>query len=231
MSETLSLLYSKGQQATGSLQSWHANEYEVQGDPSHIQVLPNIAEGPLPLYPRLDVMPGSSSAYNDGEEMGEWKSYIVAGTNNVQNRHLDFELDHGALQGFKTSTSNLGYEEPPRWPRERSIANKNIQEPIPNDAIDHSIAEAQFGWHAVDEYTLGLQKKANFNHNRGFMGIDEGGRRYGLERQWNQAILAENPDNIPEASDTSVPQTSPDEININGQAVNPEDHAALGLIG
>jgi hypothetical protein len=231
MSETLSLLHARGQQGTGSFQSWHVNEYEVQGDPSHIQTLPNITEGPLPLFPRLDVMPGSASAYNDGEDLPEWKNYIVKGDNLVQNRHLDFELDHGALQGFKTTTSHLGYEEPPKWIKERSLANKSVQEPIANDAIDHSLAEARFGWHAVDESTLGLQKKLNFNHNRGFMGIDEGGRRYGLERDWNQAILEKNPWNISESAETSIPQTSPDEINVNGDAVNPEDTAALGVIG
>lgn len=229
MSETLSLLHSRGQQGTGSLQSWHVNEYDVKGDPPHITVLPNIAEGPLPLFPMLDVMAGSSSAYNDGEEMEEWKSYIIAGDNLVSNKNLDFELTHGALHGFKTGTSNLGYEEPPVWPREFSLANRVQQETISNDAVDHSIAEARFGWHAVDQHTLGLQKQLNFNHNLGFKGINEGGRRYGLEREWNKSILAKNPNNIPESSDTAVPMESPDEININGDAVNPEDTATLGV--
>lgn len=74
---TLRLLHARGQQGTGSLQSWHVNEYDVKGDPVHIATLPNIAEGPLPLFPRLDVMPGSSSAYNDGEYCKEWGDYIV----------------------------------------------------------------------------------------------------------------------------------------------------------
>lgn len=107
MSETLSLLHSRGQQGTGSLQSFHANEYDVKGDPPHIRVLPNIAEGELPLFPRLDVMPGSSSAYNDGAEMEEWRSYIVPGDNMLQNKHIDFELTHGSLQGFKVSIVRL----------------------------------------------------------------------------------------------------------------------------
>jgi len=231
MSETLSLLHARGQQGTGSLQSWHVNEYDVKGDPPHINTLPNIAEGPLPLFPRLDVMPGSSSAYNDGEEMSEWANYIVKGDNGVQNSHLDFELGHGALQGFKTSTSNLGYEDPPKYPREFALLNRGVQETIANDAVDHSIAEARFGWHAVDDHTLGLQKQLNFNHNLGFKGIDEGGRRYGFEREWNKSIIAKNPWNIPENSETTTPMESPDEINVNGEAVNPEDVAVLGVIG
>lgn len=231
MSSTLSLLHARGQQGTGSLQSWHVNEYDVKGDPVHIATLPNIAEGPLPLFPRLDVMPGSSSAYNDGEYCKEWGDYIVKGTNNVSNADLDFEIMHGALQGFKTKTSNLGYEDPPKWPREFSTRNRDGQEPVPNDAIDHSIAEATAGWHAVDEHTLGLQKQLNFNHNLGFKGIDEGGRRYGLERGWNQAILPEVPRNISEQSDTATGVERTDEIQINGEGVNAEDTAALGVVG
>lgn len=228
---SLSLLHARGQQGTGSLQSWHVNEYDVKGDPPHITTLPNIAEGPLPLFPRLDVMPGSSSAYNDGEYCKEWGDYIVKGTNNVINGDLDFEIMHGALQGFKNKTSNLGYEDPPKWPREFSIRNREAQETIANDAIDHSIGEALAGWHAVDEHTLGLQRQLNFNHNLGFKGIDEGGRRYGLERQWNQAILPEVPRNISEQSDTATGVERTDEIQINGEGVNPEDTAALGVVG
>lgn len=230
MSETLSLLHARGQQGTGSLQSWHVNEYDVKGDPPHINTLPNIAEGPLPLFPRLDVMPGSSSAYNDGMEMAEWANYIDKGDNGVQNSHLDFEISHGALQGFKTSTSNLGYEDPPKYPREFALLNRTVQETIANDAVDHSLAEASFGWHAVDDHTLGLQKQLNFNHNLGFKGIDEGGRRYGFEREWNKSIISKNPWNIPENSETTTPMESPDEININGEAVNPEDVAVLGVM-
>lgn len=231
MSETLSLLHARGQQGTGSLQSWHVNEYDVKGDPPHISTLPNIAEGPLPLFPRLDVMPGSASAYNDGMEMVEWTNYIDKGDNGVQNSHLDFEISHGALQGFKTSTSNLGYEDPPKYPREFALLNRTVQETIANDAVDHSIAEARFGWHAVDDHTLGLQKQLNFNHNLGFKGIDEGGRRYGLERMWNQAILPEVPRNISEQSDTAVGVERADEIQINGEGVNGEDVAAHGVVG
>ena len=231
MAETLTLLHSRGQQGTGSLQSWHVNEYEVKGDPPHIQTLPNIAEGPLPLFPMLDVMPGSSTAYNDGEDLEEWKAYIVGGDNMVSNNNLDFEIMHGALQGYKTSTSRLGYEEPPKYPREFALLNRDTQEPVANDAVDHSIAEAPFGWHAVDQHTLALQKQLNFNHNLGFKAIDEGGRRYGLEREWNKAILPKNPWNIPEDSETTIPMESPDEINVNGDAVNPEDHQVLGVVG
>lgn len=231
MPATLSLLHARGQQGTGSLQSWHVNEYDVKGDPPHITTLPNIAKGPLPLFPMLDVMPGTSSAYNDGEYCKEWGDYIVKGTNNVNNGDLDFEIMHGALQGFKTKTSNLGYEDPSKWPREFSSKNREGQEPIANDAIDHNIAEATAGWHAVDDHTLGLQKQLNFNHNLGFKGIDEGGRRYGLERQWNQAILPEVPRNISEQSDTATGVERTDEIQINGEGVNAGDTAALGVVG
>lgn len=143
MSETLTLLHSRGQQATGSLQSWHANEYDVKGDPPHIPTLPNITEGILPLFPRLDVMPGAASAYNDGMDMAEWRDYISETDNLVSNPNLDFEIQHGALQGFKLSTSNLGYEVPPKWPGEFSLFNRAGQEPVANDKIDHSIAEGR----------------------------------------------------------------------------------------
>lgn len=229
MADTLTLLHARGQQGTGSLQSWHVNEYEVKGDPPHISTLPNICEGPLPLFPRLDVMPGSSTAYNDGEEMSEWSQYIVPGDNHVSNANLDFEIGHGALQGYKTGTSNLGYEDPPKFPREFVLANKNVQETVTNDALDHAIAEARFGWHGVDDHTLAMQRQLNFQHNRGRAGWEESGRRYGLERDWNKANLPWVPWNIPEDAETSVEQISPDEIQINGEGINPEDHAALGV--
>lgn len=231
MSQTLGLLHSRGQQATGSLQSWHANEYDVRGDPPHIPTLPNITEGVLPLFPRLDVMPGASSAYNDGMDMKEWRDYISEVDNMVDNGNLDFEIQHGALQGFKTSTSNLGYEIPPKWPGEFSLFNRAGQEPVANDKIDHSVAEAPHGWHAVDQTVLGLQKQLNFNHNLGFKGIDEGGRRYGWERYWNRATLPLNPQNVPESSDTAIPVENLDEINVNGEPVSTEDIAAHGVVG
>ena len=83
----------------------------------------------------------------------EWGDYIVKGTNNVSNADLDFEIMHGALQGFKTKTSNLGMKIHPNG-LANSPRNRDGQEPVPNDAIDHSIAEATAGWHAVDEHTL-----------------------------------------------------------------------------
>ena len=67
------------------------------------------------------------------------ENYIVPGDNMVQNSHLDFELTHGALQGFKTSTSNLGYEDPPKYPREFAMRNRDLQETIVNDAVDHHL--------------------------------------------------------------------------------------------
>lgn len=216
MSETLTLLHSRGQQATGSLQSWHANEYDVKGDPPHIPTLPNITEGILPLFPRLDVMPGAASAYNDGMDMAEWRDYISETDNLVSNPNLDFEIQHGALQGFKLSTSNLGYEVPPKWPGEFSLFNRAGQEPVANDKIDHSIAEATHGWHAVDDTVLGLQKQLNFNRNLGFKGIDEGKREsfpwkrviYRFSKRWKTLRLGA----VLESRD-SAPQ-SPERVRI-----------------
>lgn len=231
MPSTLNLLYSRGQQGTGSLQSWHANEYEVRGDPPHIQTLPNPAEGSLPLFPRLDVMPGAASAYNDGMEMSEWGSYIQKNGNGVSNADIDFEMSHGALQGFKTGTSTLGFEELPQ-PREFSLRNRDVQEPLAHDAVDHAIAEAQYGWNAVDEATLNLQKQINFNHNRGYMGIDESGRRRGLEQFWNKARLPDNPQNVPLDSDEAIGVDRQDDIEVNNEYVKPEEIlASRGVIG
>ena len=229
--ETLGLLHGRGEQGTGSLQSWHVNEYEVAGDPSMIQVLPNICEGPLPLFPRLDVMKGSSTAYNDGMYMKEWGNYILKG-HSLNNADLDFEITHGKLQGYKTGTGgDNAFADILRWPFEFALQNKLTQAPVANDAIDHAIAEAKHGWHAVDEQTLALQKQLNFNHNRGYMGIDESGRRKGLEQFWNKAVLPWNPLTNPLDCDTAIPMESPNEIMINGEGVNPEDTAAQGVVG
>lgn len=230
MAATLTLLHARGQQGTGSLQSWHANEYDVHSDPSHLRILPNVAEGPLPLFPRLDVMPGSASAYNDGMDMSEWSAYIKPGNGHVENKYLDYELDHGALQGYKTGNGgDNAFADIPHWCREFALRNRETQEPVANDAIDHSIAEARYGWHAVDTETLEYQRQLNFNHNRGYMGIDESGRRKGLEQFQNKALLPWNPLSVPENIDTEIPQESPDEINVNNESVNPEDTAALGV--
>lgn len=230
-SKTLDLLHDRGQQGTGSFQSWHVNEYDVRGDPPSITTLPNICEGSLGRFPMLDVMPGAASAINDGLHMPEWGAYISKYDNGVSNADMDFELSHGALQGYKTGTGGDNpFAEIQRWPKEFAQMNRHAVQPtVANDAIDHVIAEAGHGWHALDETTLGMQKQLNFQHNRGFAGIDESGRRYGLERGWNPSILPENAHNIPTTSDTSIPMESPDEININGEAVNPEDIAAGGV--
>jgi hypothetical protein len=230
--ETLGLLHQRGQQGTGSFQSWHVNEYEVKGDSTRITTLPNICEGSLGLFPRLDVMPGSASAINDGEHLGEWSQYILPRGNMVSNKDIDYELNHGALQGYKTGVGGDNAYAPIRkLPKEFSLRNRETMEDVPNDAIDHKIAEARFGWHAVDQHTLGLQKQLNFNHNRGFMGIDESGRRRGLEQYWNPAMYPENARTIPADSATALPVDSPDEIVLNGQAINPEDTAAHGVVG
>jgi len=229
---SLELLHSRGQQGTGSFQSWHVNEYEVRGDSARITTLPNICEGPLNLFPRLDVMPGSASAINDGEHLGEWSSYITKSDNHISNHDVDYELNHGALQGYKTGIGgDNAYAKVRKLPKEFSLRNREVMEDVPNDAVDHKIAEARYGWHAVDGHTLGLQKRLNFNHNRGFMGIDESGRRRGLEQFWNPAMYPLNPRTVPANSDTAMPVDSPDEIVLNGQAINPEDTAAHGVVG
>jgi hypothetical protein len=179
----------------------------------------------------LDVMPGSASAINDGLHMPEWGSYISKDPNGVSNRDLDFEILHGSLQGYKTRAGGDNpWADIQRFPTEFAAMNrKSVQPLVPNDGLDHTLAEATHGWHALDETTLGMQKQMNFQHNRGNTSVYESGRRYGLERDQNPAIYPLNPRTIPATSDTSIPMESPDEININGDAVNPEDTAALGV--
>lgn len=230
-SKTLDLLHARGQQGTGSFQSWHVNEYQVRGDPARIQILPNPTEGPLNLFPRLDVMPGSASALNDGLYMSEWGEWIQHIENRVSNQDLDFELTHGALQGYKTGTGGDDpYAPIQRWPKEFAARNHaELQPTVASDTIDHMLGEARHGWHAVDKSTVSLQKQLNFDHNKGFMGIDESGRHRGLEQDWNKAIYPKNPRTIPQTSDTTIPMVSPDEINVNGEAVNNEDILTLGV--
>jgi hypothetical protein len=231
-SRTLDLLHARGQQGTGSFQSWHANEYQVRGDPARLQILPNPTEGPLGLFPRLDVHPGAASALNDGIQMKEWGQWILPGTNHVSNADLDFELDHAALQGYKTGTGGDNAFAPiNRFPKEFAVRNREWTSTVSTDTMDHQVAEATSGWHAVDKSTVALQKQRNFDHNKGFMGIDESGRHRGLEQDWNKAIYPKNPRTVPLSTDTTVPMESPDEINVNGEAVNTEDTLTLGIWG
>jgi hypothetical protein len=180
----------------------------------------------------LDVMPGAASALNDGLYMKEWGQWINHMENRVTNGDLNFEISHGALQGYKTGIGgDNAYAEIQRWPREFAVRNRELQPTVSSDTIDHMLGEARYGWHAVDKTTVGLQKQLNFDHNKGFMGIDESGRHRGLEQDWNKALYPKNPRTIPLSTDTSIPMESPDEVNVGGDAVNNEDILTLGVFG
>lgn len=229
-SRTLHLLHDRGGQGTGSLQSWHANEYDVASNPTKPEYLPNALAGPLGMFPMLDVMPGAASAMNDGLIMPEWGQYVKPSLNMVTSGDLDFEISHGALMGYKTGTGgDNAFAQVDRMPKDFGLANRQTQNTtISVDNVDHQLASALHGWHAVDESTLDLQKKLNFNHSIGDQAWYQG-RGHGLERQQNPAVGEFNARTIPANSDTVVPMVSPDEIMVNEVAVNPEDTAALGV--
>ena len=219
-------------QGTGSLQSFHANNYAFKGDTSKPYYLHNPAVGSLGLFPRLDVMAGDSSAYNDGEYQSEWRKYPLNKWNTVGNDILEHELIYGCLNGYRAGSGggDNPWADTDRGPPLRSTYNQEPQDPICNDTVDHAIAEAPHGWHAVDDETLALQKQLNFTHNKGHE-MYETIKGFGLGRLRNPAVGPANAQNLPTSVDPTVPLgdsllTGPDGTEVTA----PEVLAAHGVV-
>lgn len=225
--KTLSLLHECGGQGTGSFQSWHINEYDVGADSRSIpESLENDMAGPLPLFPKLDRMPGSASAMNDAYTFYCDKSK----RSGVSNSDLDFELVHGKLMGYKTKAGGDDPFASFTNPTSFSLANNKPQHIMANDALDHIIASAKYGWHAVNDELLEKQRELNFDHNRGDATWSDGagGRHTGLERLQNPAIFPENPWAIPLSSEPVV--GTDDGLKINNTRVEEYDLLEQGVV-
>lgn len=222
---TLQLLQESGAGNIGSLQSFHANPDAVTADPFPITQLKNPTEGSLPLFPRLDVMPGSASAWNDGLHPSSTLS--VPSLNRCSATDLRYEEEHGALAGWRLGEGGDNpfvdvspFSVEPLLPSLRDI--------IHTDAVDQTIAEARYGLHMKNPDMYALQQALNLQHS---MGSSQQARDAGQEQFKNPANANQYPvlPNIPKSDPMTQPMLSPDDIQINNILVHASDTIAVGV--
>ena len=212
---------------TGSLQSWYEPGVGSEGAIKKPR-MDNFMNGPLPLFPMLDVMEGAASAVNEGY-VENWGLQNMK-PNLVDETTLNFEEMLGELDGFRQQHNTEFKEE--NWsytiPTEGTFA-------ISGSNIDYHSAQASAGMHESSaEVALSSESVAN-EHN---VGDNQEGRDAGLERGENPAINKGTGEEVyhnSEVIDTNAPSAIPmdvDAIEVDGEFVHPEDTAqALGKNG
>jgi len=203
-----------------SIQSWYGEEGSENAIKKRISL--NTMGGPLGIFPQLDVMPGSASAFNEGVHYGWGFNKPSFPLRHIDSAKLKYEEQFGELNGFRTFANN-GIKE------ENVVSNsKPIDRvfEISGLNIEKHVAEAPHGMHAISEEIAAAAKDISI---QSAMGASQMSRKRGLERGSNPAINGSigeeafhNSNNIPISSDTVEPMDI-DVIEVNGVEVRVED--------
>ena len=203
----------------GSLESWYETDV-ASVKPSKRPSLHNPTIGPLPLFPKLDVMPGSSSAVNDAY-IFNLANFDKPDLQQIDPAVLHFEEITGKFQGFGTFNNVEFKDENFRSIRE----TKGVFE-ISGDNIDEHAAQAPFGQHQVAD---DIKEKSAKVAIQSKMGDAQQARDSGLERSQNEAINGSGNEQVYHNSEvlpTNVPAITPvdiDALEINGEVQHVED--------
>ena len=203
----------------GSLESWYETDVEsvkARKRPSLI----NPTVGPLPLFPKLDVMPGSSSAVNDAYVFNV-ANFDKPNLPQIDPAVMHFEEITGKFQGFGTF-NNVEFKEE----NFRSLRKTPGVFEISGDNIDEHAAQAPFGQHQVADDVKEKSAKVSIQSK---MGDAQEARDSGLERSQNEAINGSGNEQVYHNSEvlpTNVPAITPvdiDAVEINGEVQHVED--------
>lgn len=213
----------------GTLSSWYEENTNTQTTKRIRYDTHGHFSGPLPLFPQLDVMPGSSSAINDGVHMN-W-GFDSAPKKNLDVAVLNFEEMLGGLNGFRIH-NNTGFEEDTI--NQYAIHDACELFTISGSNIDEHSGQGRHGRHEIDLSIAGLSSEVATQHN---VGDAQEGRDAGLERGDNPAINAqdggkgevyENTDTLDVSAPVAVAMDV-DAIEINNTITHPMDvDVALG---
>ena len=214
------ILYEAG---GGSLQTWYEAGVESEGSKRIKYGTTDHFSGPLPLFPKLDVMAGEASAENDGI-LYTW-GLSTAPMKNIDVAVLNFEEELGGLHGYRVH-NNTGFEEESINQSKHGEIDSLFM--LSGSNIDSHSAQGPHGMHVIDSQIAELSGQVASQHN---MGDAQEARDAGLERGDNPAINAqetgkgevyENVDTV----DTSEPAAIPmdiDAIEIDGVITKPHD--------
>lgn len=210
----------------GSLESWYEEDVGTVKARKR-EPLPNHTLGPLPLFPKLDVMPGSSSAVNDAYVFN-LKNFESSDLGQIDPAVMHFEEITSAFNGFRTF-NNLEFKDE----NLRSVNPTMGVFDITGENIDEHAAQSQFGKHQSADDVKEKSAKVAIQSN---VGDNQEARDAGLERAQNEAINGSGGEQVYHNSEVlpkNVPAITPvdiDAIEINGEVQHVEDTAqALDL--
>lgn len=207
----------------GTLSSYYENGVESESSKKIKYDTNEHARGPLQLFPRLDVMPGSASAVNDAYSEN-WAIEDFP-SKNIDVSVLNFEEMLGALHGYRVH-NNTGWEDDSV--NQFSKHSERELFTLSGANINAHAAQAPHGRHDIDPDIAALAASVASQHN---MGEAQQARDAGLEREKNPAINAqesgkgeafENPDTLGTDAPMAIPMDI-DAIEINGIVTHPSD--------
>lgn len=210
----------------GSLTSWYEKDVQRQRPVRQKLVLHHPNKGPVPLFPRLDVMPGSASAPN--------QALWISGSGlrsskrlKIDNASIEFQTELGKLHGFRLAPNTSFPDE--KVPKALPENLKTELFELRNETIFTHEAQGTHGRHYIDPT---VEKEATLYAQQTTMGDAQMGRHHGFERQDNPAISGDgelafhNPLTLPPDVPGTIPM-DPDAIRINEEVVLPEDTAIV----
>jgi len=214
----------------GSLQSYYETEVQSEGPAKKVKELPHPNKGPAPLFGRLDVMHGASTAPNQCIWEGTGLDTNVH-LPKIDNASIDFQIILGKHRGYRLSNDMEFKEEAISKYRDM---NPEYDFNLENSTIYKHEAQNRHGMHYVDP-TVNREAAEYALQTRVGYSLNDSGRHRGFERELNPANnggKGENAYHNPMTLDKDVPAVipmEPDTIRINEELVRPEDTAtALG---
>jgi len=212
-----------GLSGVGSLQSFYEQGVESEKIIKKLKPLHNPTEGPLNLFPMLDVMRGAATSENQAfPQVYGLKASVDFPKIDVA--ALLYEEALGKLHGYRKN-NDLMY-------KEEATSSCTIHEgviEIEGEDVEEHQAQGKFGRHYTSEKVEAQAKGIATQRNKG---DEQMGRKHGLERADNPAIndgnakkgdelVYENSKDLPLNAPGAIPMEV-DVIEVNGQPVTVE---------
>ena len=202
----------------GSLSSYYESVVDDE-NPTKRPHIQNVFAGPDSLFPQLDVMEGSASAFNQAYA-DNW-ALTPARNQNIDVAKLIYEETLGALAGFHMNNKTSFEDEV--LPTVRIM---NGVYDIENENVNTHAAQAPHGMHPISEEVAAMSKNISIQHA---MGSSQRARHHGLQRGQNPAVNGtdgeeafHNSEDIPANSETTIPMDN-SVIHINDMDVHVEE--------
>jgi len=212
-----------GVSGVGSLKSFYEEGVESEKIIKKLKPLHNPTEGPLNLFPMLDVMRGAATSENQAFP----QVYGLKATMDfprIDVAALLYEETLGKLHGYRQNNDIMYKEE--------ATSSCTIHEgviDIEGHDVDQHAGQSKFGMHEISEKVEAQAKAVAEQHN---VGDQQMARKHGFQRADNPAINdgnAKKGDELVYENSKDLPLNAPcatpmevDVIEVNGQPVTVE---------